>query len=465
MTSEGRVLVVDDDAEMCALIETGLKKRGWEVVTCTSADSALERLGAEDVDVVATDLNMRGMNGLELCERVVANRPDIPVVVLTAFGSMESAVAAIRAGAYDFITKPFDMEMLRLTVTRAARHRSLEREVKRLRQAAAAAGQQARYEEILGASSAMKRVYELLDRVAETDASVLITGESGTGKEVVARALHQKSKRAAEPFVPVNCAAVPEPLLESELFGHVKGAFTDARSARPGLFVKANRGTLFLDEIGELPLALQPKLLRALQERVVRPVGSDTEVPFDVRLITATNRDLETAAEERRFREDLFYRINVIHVALPPLRARGSDVLLLAQHFVEHHAKVFGKAVTGVATPAAEKLVSYGWPGNVRELQNCMERAVALTRFAEISVDDLPDKIRDYKRTQLVLAGDDPAELVPMAEIERRYILRVLEAVGGSKTIAAQTLGMDRKTLYRKLEQYAAQDRKHDGSA
>jgi two-component system response regulator AtoC len=459
--SEGRVLVVDDDAEMCSLVETGLKKRGWEVLSRNSGDAALELLAAEDVDVVATDLNMRGMNGLELCERVVANRPDIPVVVLTAFGSMESAVAAIRAGAYDFITKPFDMEMLRLTVQRAAKHRSLEREVKRLRQEAAEVSA-ARYGQILGASPVMKRVYELLDRVAETDASVLITGESGTGKEVVARALHHRSKRSAEPFVPVNCAAVPEALLESELFGHVKGAFTDARAARPGLFVKANGGTLFLDEIGELPLALQPKLLRALQERVVRPVGSDTEVAFDVRLITATNRDLETAVEERRFREDLFYRINVIHVALPPLRARGSDVLLLAQHFVEHHAKVFAKAVTGIATPAAEKLVAYSWPGNVRELQNCLERAVALTRFDQISVDDLPEKIRDYKRSQLVLAGDDPGDLVPMAEIERRYILRVLEAVGGSKTIAAQTLGMDRKTLYRKLEQYAAQEKKHE---
>jgi two-component system response regulator HydG len=459
--SEGRVLVVDDDAEMCALVETGLTKRGWEVLTRSSGDAALELLAVEDVDVVATDLNMRGMNGLELCERVVANRPDVPVVVLTAFGSMESAVAAIRAGAYDFITKPFDMEMLRLTVQRAARHRSLEREVKRLRQEAAEVSA-ARYGQILGASPAMKRVYELLDRVAETDASVLITGESGTGKEVVAHALHNRSRRASQPFVPVNCAAVPEALLESELFGHVKGAFTDARTARPGLFVKASGGTLFLDEIGELPLALQPKLLRALQERVVRPVGSDTEVPFDVRLITATNRDLETAVEERRFREDLFYRINVIHVALPPLRARGSDVLLLAQHFVEHHAKVFAKAVTGIATPAAEKLAAYSWPGNVRELQNCLERAVALTRFDEITVDDLPDKIRDYKRTQLVLAGDDPGELVPMAEIERRYVLRVLEAVGGSKTIAAQTLGMDRKTLYRKLEQYAAQEKKHE---
>jgi two-component system response regulator AtoC len=459
--SEGRVLVVDDDAELCALVETGLKKRGWEVLARNSGDAALELLAAEDVDVVATDLNMRGMNGLELCERVVANRPDIPVVVITAFGSMESAVAAIRAGAYDFITKPFDMEMLRLTVTRAARHRSLEREVKRLREEAAEVSA-ARYGQILGASPAMKRVYELLDRVAETDASVLITGESGTGKEVVARALHHRSKRSNAAFVPVNCAAVPEPLLESELFGHVKGAFTDARAARPGLFVKASGGTLFLDEIGELPLALQPKLLRALQERVVRPVGSDVEVPFDVRLITATNRDLETAVEERRFREDLFYRINVIHVGLPPLRARGSDVLLLAQHFVEHHAKIFAKPVTGIATPAAEKLVAYSWPGNVRELQNCMERAVALTRFDEIAVDDLPEKIRDYKRSQLVLAGDDPGDLVPMAEIERRYILRVLEAVGGSKTIAAQTLGMDRKTLYRKLEQYAEQDKKHE---
>jgi DNA-binding NtrC family response regulator len=285
---------------------------------------------------------------------------------------------------------------------------------------------------------------------------VLITGESGTGKELVARALAARSRRRAGPFVAINCAAMPEALLESELFGHGKGAFTDAKTARTGLFLQANGGVLFLDEIGEMPLALQPKLLRALQERKVRPLGGDSETAFDARLVAATNRDLETAVEQRRFREDLFYRINVITVALPPLRARGNDVLLLAQHYVQHFAGQFGKNVTGLSSPAAERLCSYGWPGNVRELQNCMERAVALTRFAEIVVEDLPDKIRSYRRSHVVVASDDPTELVPLDEIERRYILRALEALGGNRTLTAQVLGLDRKTLYRKLRSYGA---------
>jgi two-component system response regulator HydG len=285
---------------------------------------------------------------------------------------------------------------------------------------------------------------------------VLITGETGTGKEVVARALHRRGRRRERPFVAVNCAAMPEPLLESELFGHARGAFTDARTARTGLFVQAHGGTLFLDEIADLPLGLQPKLLRALQERTVRPVGADAVVPFDVRLVTATNRDLESAVEERRFREDLYFRINVIHIELPPLRARGSDVLLLAQHYVDHYAARSGKRVTGLSPAAAERLLTYAWPGNVRELQNCVERAVALTQYERIAVDDLPEKIRSYRRSHVLVASDDPSELVPMEEVERRYVLRVIEAVGGNKTLAARILGFDRKTLYRKLERYDA---------
>jgi two-component system response regulator HydG len=285
---------------------------------------------------------------------------------------------------------------------------------------------------------------------------VLVTGESGTGKEVVARALHRRSRRRGGPFIALNCAAMPEPLLESELFGHVRGAFTDARASRTGLFVQANRGTLLLDEIGDLPLALQPKLLRALQERVVRPVGGDAEVPFDARLIATTNRDLESAVEEGQFREDLYFRVNVIRVQLPPLRARESDVLLLAQHFLTQHAERAGKRLVGISPAAAERLVSYEWPGNVRELQNCIERAVALARYEEITVDDLPEKIRAYRRSHVLVASDDPAELVPLEEVERRYVLRVMEAVRGNKTLAARVLGLGRKTLYRKLEQYGA---------
>jgi two-component system response regulator AtoC len=453
VTATGRVLVVDDDQAMCEMIAAALGKRGFAVEWRTSADQAFALVQAEDFDVIISDLNLGGMSGIELCDRVVANRPDIPVVVVTAFGSLETAVAAIRAGAYDFITKPFATEVLRLTVERAVQHRALRAEVTRLRRAVAEAQG---FEGLIGTSEPMRRVYDLLDRVAETDATVLITGESGTGKELVARALAARSRRRSGPFVAINCAAMPEALLESELFGHGKGAFTDARSARTGLFLQANGGVLFLDEIGEMPLALQPKLLRALQERKVRPLGGEAEVPFDARLVAATNRDLESAVEQRRFREDLFYRINVISVPLPPLRARGTDVLLLAQHFVQHFAGQFGKSVTGISPGAAERLASYGWPGNVRELQNCMERSVALTRFAEIVVEDLPEKIRSYRRSHVVVASDDPSELVPLEEIERRYILRALEALGGNRTLTAQVLGLDRKTLYRKLRQYGA---------
>jgi two-component system response regulator AtoC len=449
----GRVLVVDDDRDMCEFIAAGLAKRGFAIEWRTSADEAFTLMQSEEFDVVISDLNLRGMSGIELCERIAANRPDIPVVVITAFGSLETAVQAIRAGAYDFITKPFQTDVLRLTLERAIQHRALRQEVTRLRRAVAEAQG---FEGLLGTSEPMRRVYDLLDRVAETDATVLITGESGTGKELVARALHGRSRRKQGPFVALNCAAMPEPLLESELFGHAKGAFTDAKAARTGLFLQANGGVLFLDEIGEMPLALQPKLLRALQERKVRPVGADSELPFDARIVAATNRDLETAVEERRFREDLFYRINVITVPLPPLRARGTDVLLLAQQFIDHHASQFGKSVTGLSSGAAERMCSYSWPGNVRELQNCIERAVALTRFAEIVVEDLPDKIRNYRRTHVVVASDDPSELVPLEEIERRYILRALEALGGNRTLTAQVLGLDRKTLYRKLRGYGA---------
>jgi two-component system response regulator HydG len=288
--------------------------------------------------------------------------------------------------------------------------------------------------------------------VADSDASVLITGESGTGKEVVARALHARSKRRAGPFVAVNCAAMPEALLESELFGHTKGAFTDARAARTGLFLQADRGTLLLDEIGELPPGMQPKLLRALQERVVRPVGGSAEIPFDVRIVAATNRDLETAIEERTFRADLYYRLDVIHVELPPLRSRGSDVLVLAQRFVEEFATRAGKGVTGISAPAAEKLLAYAWPGNVRELMNCVERAVALTRYDQITVDDLPAKVKDHRPSHVLVASEDPSDLVPLEEVERRYVLKVLESAGGNKTLAARILGLDRKTLQRKVE-------------
>jgi two-component system response regulator HydG len=327
--------------------------------------------------------------------------------------------------------------------------------VKRLREAVS----RPRLDQIVGQSAAMRRVVELVDRVADSESSILVTGETGTGKELIARAVHEQSRRRGGPFVAINCAALPETLLESELFGHVRGAFTDARITRAGLFVQATGGTLFLDEVGELPVALQPKLLRVLQERRVRPVGGDREVPFDVRLVAATNQDLESRVAERRFRDDLYYRINVIHVALPPLRARGGDVLLLAQRFVERCATDTGKRVMGISAGAAERLVAYSWPGNIRELQNCIERGVALAQYETLVVEDLPEKIRSYHHSHVLVASEDTTDLVTMEEVERRYICRVMEAVGGNKTLAARILGFDRTTLYRKLEKYEASSR------
>jgi two-component system response regulator HydG len=411
----------------------------------------LQKVRDGEFDVVLTDVRMPGVSGLELCEQIVSLRADVPVVVMTAFGSMETAIAAIRVGAYDFVIKPIEMDMLALTLQRAVNHRQLQEQVKLLSEAVKRTG---RFEEIIGESPPMQRLFEQLARVADSEASVLITGDSGTGKELVARSIWQHSNRSEGPFVAVNCAALPETLLESELFGHARGAFTDARSERKGLFLQAAGGTLLLDEIGEMPLAMQAKLLRTLEEGRLRPVGSDREVEFDVRVLTATNRDLESAVEEKRFREDLYYRINVIQIDIPPLRSRGTDVLLLAGHFLQQFAERADKQVVGISEPAAERLLSYSWPGNVRELRNVMERAVTLTRFDRISVDDLPEKIRNWKSSQVFIGGDDPTELVPLEEIERRYIQHVLQSVGDNKTAAARVLGLDRKTLYRKLKQY-----------
>ena len=451
MNDVARVLIIDDESSVCELLEAGLAKRGFTTAHRTSGEAALELLAHEDFDVVVTDLHMKGMNGLMLCERLMQSRPDVPVIVITAFGNLEAAIAAIRAGAYDFLPKPFELEVLRMAIERAVKHRALRDEVKRLRAAAADARA---FDEMLGASAVMKVVYDLIERVAEVDTSVLITGESGTGKELAARAIHRRSARSAGPFVAVNCAAVPEPLLESELFGHVRGAFTDARTSRTGLFQKACGGTLFLDEIGDMPVGLQPKLLRVLQEKLVRPVGADDEAPIDVRIISATNREFEALVEEKTFRLDLYYRINVVHMEMPPLRSRGTDTLLLAQKFIERFANASNRRVTGLSPGAAEKLLAYHWPGNVRELSNCIERAVALARYDTIGLEDLPERIRNHKVSHVVVASDDPAELLPLEEVERRYILRVVDAVRGNKTRAAELLKLDRATLYRKLARY-----------
>lgn len=449
----GRILVVDDDRTMCELIEADMQRRGFQVSWHTSAEEALRVLKDEEFDVVLTDIEMPGMNGIDLCDRVVSNRPDVPVIVITAFGSMETAVRAIRAGAYDFISKPVEMDILALTLERAIKHRDLQEKVKTLSEALE---RTEKFDELLGSSMPMQNLYDQVSRIADSEATVLITGESGTGKELVARVLHKQSRRRSGPFVAINCAALPGTLMESELFGHTRGAFTDARSTRKGLILQAEGGTLLLDEIGDLPMTLQPKLLRALEERSLRPIGGNSEIPFDVRIISTTNRDLESAVEEGRFREDLFFRINVIQIELAPLRARGMDVLLLAQHFTEDFAAHTGKHIAGMSEPVAEKLLEYSWPGNVRELRNVIERAVALTRYEKLAVEDLPEKIRAYQSTHMIIGGNDPTELVSLEEIERRYIFHALQSVGGNKTLAARLLGLDRKTLYRKLQLYGA---------
>jgi DNA-binding NtrC family response regulator len=446
------ILFIDDMLEMRDLVKESLGRRDFDVDVCTSADEAVVRINESKYDVIVTDVNLEGMTGLELCSWVSTSRPDIPVILVTAFGTMETAVSAIRAGACDFLTKPIDMDHLSLTVGRAIQLRALKDEVKRLQEQADAPK---RFGEMVGDSPIMGRVFELVSRVADSEATVLITGESGTGKELIARALHDRSRRAEGPFVAINCAALPETILESELFGHVRGAFTDAKFDKPGLFLAATGGTLFLDEIGEMTASTQIKLLRALQERCVRPVGGEKEVPFDARIITATNRDLESDVAQHRFREDLYYRVNVVRVNAPPLRARANDILLIAQAYIERFAQQSAKEVHGLSSQAAEKLLQYEWPGNVRELQNCIESAVALTQFEQITVDDLPERVRAYRPTLLVLPTTESAQdLLSLDELERRYVLRVLRAMNGNKTRTAQTLGLDRRTLYRRLERY-----------
>jgi two-component system response regulator HydG len=450
--TERRVLAVDDEQETCDLLKMSLEREGFSVTTCTSAEAALELVGAVDFDLVITDLSMPEMGGLELCERVLGTRPNVPVVVITGQGSLETAIGAMRVGAYDFITKPVDPKLLSVAATRALRHKGLSDEVKRLRTEISV--DNISIPSVVGSSASMRRVFTLVQRVADSEAGVLIHGETGTGKELVARAIHDRGKRKDGPFVAINCAAVPASLIESELFGHERGAFTDAKMQRTGLFVQADGGTLFLDEIGELPLEVQPKLLRALQERKVRPVGSNREIPFDARVIAATNRVLEDEVYERRFREDLFYRINVVKIDVPPLRERGGDVLHLARHFLQIYAERHGKREIDLSPAAAEKLISYSWPGNVRELENCIDGAVALARSSRIEIDDLPEKVKSFRPERFVVSANQPEEIVTIDELERRYILRVLSLVGGNKSRAAQVLGFDRRTLYRKLERY-----------
>jgi len=447
----GKVLIVDDDQAMCEMLDSDLRMRGFSPTCFTRADKALAHINETEYHVILTDINMPGMSGIQLCERMSLNRPDIPVIAITAFGSLETAISAIRAGAYDFVSKPVDTDLLELILDRAISHHLLQEKIKQLNKEKEQPNVMA---DIIGQSLPMQSLFSRINRVAGSHASVLICGETGTGKELVAQTLHTKAMGRKGPFVPINCSTLPEHLLESELFGHKRGAFTDAGKDHSGLFLEAEGGTLFLDEIGEIPLRLQPKLLRVLEERRLRPVGGNREIAFDVRIISATNRDLESAVAEKRFRDDLFYRINVIQLEVPPLRARGTDILLLATHFVKYFANCTEKQVGGISNGAAEKLLAYSWPGNVRELRNAVERAVVLTRFNKLTVDDFPQKIRTYPADELVLGTGDPSELVSMEEMERRYILHVMKIVKENRTMAARILKLDRKTLYRKILKY-----------
>jgi len=448
MTSEaGKILVVDDDADMRGLLSDVLESDGYRVGTAESGEKALQALAEEQYDLVLTDLRMKGMLGTALLSEIKHRYPDTGVILMTAFGTVETAIEAMKGGAMDYLIKPVKTEDVLRTAGRAAREVQLRREVTHLRREVY---KEYSFHQILGKSRPMQEVFELIRRVADSPSNLLITGESGTGKELVAKAIHYNSDRRDRPFVAVNSAAIPEQLLESELFGHMRGAFTDAKADRPGLFEEAQKGTLFLDEISELPLMLQAKLLRAIQEREIRRVGSTKSIPVDVRIIAATNLNLADEVKAKHFREDLYYRLNVIEIRLPPLRDRRDDIPLLVETFLHKCAKANRKPLQGVSESSLALLIDYSWPGNVRELENIIERAVTLARGEKIMPEDLPATVQGSRGDRRVL--DDAAErTLPLQEVEWEYIKKILEKTGGNKYQAAQALGIDRKTLYRKL--------------
>lgn len=444
---KGTILVVDDEPEMCHWLEDLLGEEGYTLQFALSAEEALGRLREGPPELLITDLRMQKMSGMDLLKKVHLQWPRTLVILVTAFGTVESALEAMKGGAYDYITKPFKSDELILTVGKAFERIRLEGEVDRLRQEIS---KEYEFENIVGKSKPMQEVYRLIRRISHSTVNVLITGESGTGKDLMAKAIHYNSPRRDRHFVAVNCAAIPETLLESELFGHVRGAFTDAKNDKKGLFEEAEGGTLFLDEIGELPVSLQAKLLRAIQDREIRRVGSNRSIPVDLRIISASNLDLKVQVQQRRFREDLYYRINVLEFVLPPLRERREDIPLLAHHFVGKYNRSAGKEISGMSEAALGALLDYPWPGNVRELENAMERAVTLCQGGRIGIEDLPPSLSGARPS-----GFDLEEALQqhqtLAAVEREYISRVLDWAGGNKVKAAQILRIDRKTLYRKL--------------
>jgi DNA-binding NtrC family response regulator len=457
MKHGARVLIVDDEPDVVANWVRVLERDGYTCITATDGQRALGLLEEERPDVVLTDLQMPRVDGMAVLGRALEIDPDIVVVVITGHGTIQSAVEAIRAGAFDYLLKPLPSnDTLRLAVERGVAKRRLVEENRRLRESLAPP---VGLDQLIGRSPAMVSVFELVHKAARSEANILIQGESGTGKELIARAIHTNSPRASEVFVPVDCAALPENLLESELFGHERGAFTGAERAKPGMFEVADRGTLFLDEVGELPLTLQAKLLRALQEREIRRVGGTKLIPVDVRLVSATNRDLAEAVRKREFREDLFYRVNVIAIMLPPLRERAGDVPLLAYHFLGRYGRNRERPLEGLDAEALAMLEGYAWPGNIRELQNVIERACVLADGSTLRVRDLPEHVRGRGRPAAAVPGKD----LPLREAReawlhaftQEYLTHLLRQHGGNISQAAKTAGVDRKTLHRLLAKHA----------
>jgi two-component system, NtrC family, response regulator PilR len=455
--TKARILVVDDEQSMQEFLEIFLRREGHDVVTAADVDGALLQLEADDFDVLITDMQMPGKSGLDLILAARDVSPETIAIVVTAFGTTDSAIAAMKEGAYDYLTKPFKVEELRLVIEKALEKKVLSVENRRLRKELRG---QIRDRNIIGHSRAMQEVFDLIAQVAETKTNVLVYGESGTGKELVARAIHEQGVRHDEPFIALNCGAIPENLLESELFGHARGSFTGAVQNKEGLFEAASGGTLFLDEIGELSPALQVKLLRALQEKTIRRVGDTVDRKVDVRIISATNRRLEDEVAAGRFREDLYYRLNVIELRLPPLRERVEDIPLLAQFFVRRYAEELGKTIDGMNNEAYEVLARYPFPGNVRELENLVERAVALSRSPVLGADLLPASVREFRESgeapRVTAEGVDLEKLV--ADYERSLLAEALRAAGGVKKRAARLLGISFRSFRYRLEKLGIED-------
>ena len=416
--------------------------------------AALDKYRTTRFDLTITDLMMPKMRGIELVQRLREIDSGALVLLITAFGTIESAVEAMRAGAFHYITKPFHNDEILIQAKRAIEQKTLQEELKRLRTEVQARN---RFQNIIGQSAAMQRVFEIVAQVSDLPANILIEGESGTGKELIARAIHSSSSRVSGPFIPVNCAAIPETLLESELFGYVRGAFTDARRDRPGLFREASGGMLFLDEISEMPLTLQTKLLRVLEDKEVRPLGANQSEKVDTRVLSASNRNLDELVRNGKFRQDLYYRLNVIRIELPALRQRSEDIPLLVRYFIEKFAAGAKRNVEGIQDDALAALKSYDWPGNIRELEHTVERAVLLGKGTLVGAEDLPTNLMARGESAIVLAQAF-AKQFTLYDLEREYIGKVLESTKGNKTEAARILGVDRTTLYRKLEEYKFKD-------